>query len=107
MSPAIISTVFAIVKGLVGLNTRDSFEKSTGTDRPAVLARRSIGTGIMVLSGIAAALMGVQIPEADTVALTGNLTQAYDAVMGALPAITGAWGSIVTVIGFFKRKKKG
>ena len=42
-----------VIKGMVGLNTRDGFEEKTGKDRPALLARRSIGVIVMMLSAIA------------------------------------------------------
>ena len=105
MNPVIVATVFSIVKGLIGRNTRDGFESKTGKARPAALARRSIGIGIMVLSSLAGAITGVAIPEAGAAVLTTSFSQAFDAIVNAWPAVTGAWGSVVLLIGYFKRKK--
>ena len=107
MNPAMISVVFALIKGVVGANTRDGFEKSTGKARPKLLARRSIGTVIIVLSGIAGAVSGAPVPEAATAAITANFTQLFDTITSSIPIMTAAWGSVVALIGIFKRKKKG
>ena len=105
MNPAMIATVFALIKGVAGFNTRDKFEESTGIARPKLLARRSIGTIIIVLSAIAGVVSGSPVPEVATAALTANFTQVFDTVTSSIPIMTAAWGSVVTLVGFFKRKK--
>lgn len=105
MNPIVISSFFALVKGVVGMNTRDGFEKSTGKPRPKTLARRSIGTFMIVIAAIAGAVSGAPVPEAVTAALTANFTQVFDTITSSIPIMAAAWGSVITLIGIFKRKK--
>lgn len=107
MNPAMIATAFALVRGVAGLNTRDKYEEKTGNPRPKRLARRSIGTIIIVISAIAGAVSGAPVSDAATAALTANFTQVFDTVTSSIPIMAAAWGSVVTLIGWFRRKKKG
>lgn len=107
MSPAMIATGMAIVKGVFGLNTRDKYEEKTGKARPLALSRRAINSTVAMASVFIAGLLGFDVPE---VAITGVLASGGALVdlftQNKILLIT-AWSSVTTLIGYFKRKKKG
>ena len=102
MNPQII---FAVVKGLFMLNTRDKFEAKTGKARPKALSRRAIHTALASSSLIVSMVLGVQIPEVDIMNAANAVTAIVDTFEQNKALVLTAWSSIGVLVGYFRRKK--
>lgn len=105
MIPALIPIFMTVVKGLIGRDNHKTYEKGTGKKRPIILSRRSINMAVVAFSVAVAGWLGFDVPST---AITGVL-DAGGAIVDTFEQnkllLLTAWSSVMTLIGYFKRRK--
>jgi hypothetical protein len=96
-----------LVKTLVGKDVSKEVEavSSVIVKKPLYLSRRFMGAILMSISGIVAIYMGVEIPEKEINTLADNLIIVIEVIMQNEAIWTGIYGAILSIVGYFKRKK--
>lgn len=107
MNPAIAILLTEVVRGAVGKDTKENYEKKTGKKRPKLLSRRAIGLAITAVSGLLATCLGIDLPQAELNNLADYVPAAVDLFEQNWAFFGTVWGTVITLVGYFKRDKKG